>query len=242
MHYDYYECPECAMLFTSGVDTSSLIDSYESAPLDASLESRFAAKTYGRLVIDTLRRVPYSVLDVGCGDGAFLSLMGDFGSQVIHGVEPSRDAASQCLDPRVEFKSATLDNLEPSLKYDAVCLFQTIEHVQDPKNLIRQLATRMKADGSLFVICHDRLSPVNRVLGSRSPIFDIEHLQIFTTAGIRLLVETCGLQVTTLQRFTNRYPLSYAMRLALPAFGAPAWTTKISVPVPAGNLFLRAIA
>lgn len=240
MHYDYYECPACGMLFASGIDTSALIVAYESAPLDASLESRHAAKTYGRLVNDTLRRVPYSVLDVGCGDGAFLSLMANLGSQIVHGVEPSRDAASQCLDPRVKIQSATLDDLESDLLYDAVCLFQTIEHIQNPKELIRQLAARMKADGSLFIICHDRMSLVNRVLGSRSPIFDIEHLQIFTSAGIRALIETCGLRVTTLQRFTNSYPLSYAIRLAVPAFRAPTWTTKISVPIPAGNLFVRA--
>jgi len=241
MHYDYFECPQCATLFTFGIDTSKLIASYELAPLDASLESQHAARTYSRLVINSLQCVPSSVLDIGCGDGAFLSLMSEYGSQISHGLEPSRAAASQCKDSRVEFKGATIDSLEHDLKYDAVCLFQTVEHVQNPKDLIRRLASHMNASGSLFVICHDRHSTLNRILGSRSPIFDIEHLQIFTPSGICSLIESSGLHVTKIQRFTNRYALSYALRLAAPNLNAPNWTTKIPVLIPAGNLFVQAV-
>lgn len=240
MHHDYFECSSCRTLFTCGVDTSATLSAYVDAPLEATEESLAAAITYRRLLAKELLTPPHSILDIGCGDGAFLRQMLNAGAKIAHGIEPSRAAASLNQDPRVEIKASTLSELGHTSKYEAICLFQTIEHVQKPQELLTLMMKHLAVGGSIFLICHDRLSLINLVLGRRSPIFDIEHLQLFTQNGVRLLLESCGLRVTTMHRFVNRYPLNYALRLVMPDLESPGWLSRVSIPVPAGNLFVRA--
>lgn len=240
MHHDYFECSSCHTLFTDGVDTDTTMSAYAEAPLEATQESLAAAINYRQLLTKELPSPPRSILDIGCGDGAFLRQMLDAGATIVHGIEPSRAAAAQNRDPRVEIKASTLSGLGHEHKYEAICLFQTVEHVHKPEELLTLMTKHLAVDGSIFLICHDRLSPINLVLGRRSPIFDIEHLQLFTQTGIRSLLESCGLRVVTMHRFVNRYPLSYALRLAMPDLRSPKWLSRVSIPVPAGNLFVRA--
>lgn len=240
MHHDLHECANCKTLYTPFIVDSDLVKAYESAPLNATQESLAAATTYRELIASELPIHPLSVLDIGCGDGAFLSQMIDGGSEIAHGVEPSRNAVSQNTDSRVTILAKTLNELPANHLYEAVCLFQTIEHVSEPKQLVELMVNHLAKDGSLYIVCHDRFSLVNRLLGRSSPIFDIEHLQLFTQNGIRQLLEASGLQIETLKRFSNFYPLTYALKLAFPKLTTPDWLSNISIPVPAGNLFIRA--
>jgi len=240
MHHDYYECSSCRTLFTHGVDISTTLSAYVDAPLEATHESLAAAITYRRLLTKELPTPPHSILDIGCGDGAFLRQMLNAGVEIAHGIEPSRAAAALNQDPRVEIKASTLSELGHAIKYEAICLFQTVEHVHKPEELLILMTKHLAVGGSIFLICHDRLSPINLVLGRRSPIFDIEHLQLFTRTGIQSLLQSCGLRVTTMHRFVNRYPLNYALRLVMPNLRLPTWVSRVSIPVPAGNLFVRA--
>lgn len=240
MHHDYFECSSCGTLFTHGVDTVTTMSAYVEAPLQATQESLAAAITYRRLLAEELPTPPQSLLDIGCGDGAFLSQMLDAGANVAHGIEPSRAAVALNLDPRVEIKASALSELGHARKYEAICLFQTVEHVHKPRELLTLMTSHLDVAGSIFLICHDRLSPINLLLGRRSPIFDIEHLQLFTQMGIQSLLHSCGLRVVTMHRFVNRYPLNYALRLLMPDVRSPGWLSRVSIPVPAGNLFVRA--
>ena len=97
-----------------------------------------------------------------------------------------------------------------------------------------------------MIVCHDRRAPLNRALGERSPIMDIEHLQLFSQASVRALLERTGFGDIGVRRFTNRYPLHYWLKLApVPEpreAGArrrrasrPA-ALRLAVPLPVGNL------
>jgi hypothetical protein len=193
MHHDLHECANCKTLFVQFVAASELLRAYESAPLHATEESFAAASTYRKLIAREISTHPLSVLDIGCGDGAFLSQMIDSGTEIAHGVEPSMDEVNQSIDSRVTILAKTLNDLPSNYLYDAVCLFQTIEH-----------------------------------------------LRLFTQHGIRRLLEASGLQIRTLRRFSNNYPLTYALRLAFPKLIISEWFANINVPIPAGNLFIRA--
>jgi len=240
MHGDLYLCNNCQTLFTERVESSWLLKAYSDAPLNATAESFAAAATYERLVKKELLSVPRTVLDIGCGDGAFLSRMVDAGTMIAHGVEPSRAASEKSSDHRVKIQATTLSELDGCQIYDAVCLFQTIEHVTEPRELIDLMIARLSKSGSLFIVCHDRKSITNRLLGRRSPIFDIEHLQLFTQRGLRHLLESRGLRIITMKRFVNHYPLNYALRLLIPKANPPSWSARVNVRMPAGNLFVRA--
>lgn len=240
MHYDYFECRRCKSLFTCEVATEDLIASYQEAPLGAISESRFAARTYRDLILRYQGLAPTTLLDIGCGDGAFLSLMADAGTTLAHGVEPSEHAVAQCSDHRISIIGQTIENLKVNIRYEAVCLFQTIEHLGNPRATLQAMSSLCSQSGSIYVICHDRHAPVNRLLGTRSPIFDIEHLQLFTKLGLSSLINSTGMDIQHLQHFTNRYPLSYILRLAFPEIEIRTFPIDPVLPLPLGNLFLVA--
>ena len=81
MHYDLYECESCKTLFTNrNVNLAELLKNYENAEYDSSLEAKYAAKTYVKNLQKALPKFRGSVLDIGAGDGAFLSAAQGFAS------------------------------------------------------------------------------------------------------------------------------------------------------------------
>ena len=84
----------------------------------------------------------------------------------------------------------------------------------DPLALCRDAARLLVPGGALVLVGHDRRAPVNRVMGKRSPVFDIEHLQLFSQPSMRRLLAEAGLEGVGGRHIVNRYPVRYWMRLA----------------------------
>ena len=240
LHYDYLECANCRTLVTMPDEGVSVTENYRNALHESTLESHYAASTYTRLIREHISESPASVLDVGCSDGAFLSAMADFGSKHLEGIEPSERAAGQSSDSRIIIHNKGFEEYETNRQFQLVSILQTIEHLSNPRDTLIKARDLCSPEGYLVVICHDRLSVLNRLLGTHSPIFDIEHLQIFTQNGLRLLLEGLGYRILVLRRFTNRYPLTYVLRLLGFEPRRRSIMERISMPVPAGNLLLIA--
>lgn len=240
MHHDYYECSNCKTLSSPRDVASGSIEHYGQAAHESELESRHAAATYVGLVKAHLPTIPISILDIGCSDGAFLTAMADAGAMHLVGIEPSRAAAGTANDRRVTIHTKGFEEFTTQDRFDLVTILQTIEHLADPRDTLRRARELCTTGGSVMIVCHDRLSAVNRLLKKKSPIFDIEHLQIFTQAGLQALSIDVGLRVRLLRRFTNRYPFSYVLRLVGIDVGQNSLMTKLTVPVPAGNVVLFA--
>jgi SAM-dependent methyltransferase len=216
MHYDLFECQNCYSLFTKrDVDLSSLLKNYEIAEYDSNIEAKFAARTY----VTTLRKAlpplfKGSVLDIGAGDGAFLrEAKGVFATSNL-GIEPSIRAIEKSDDLEVNLVNIAIENFKSKDKFDLVTCFQTIEHLNNPRNFVETIKKFIKPGGYLAISCHNRLSTVNKILGEKSPIFDVEHLQVFTDSGIELFLKSLGFEIIYSKKYKNTYPLSYWLKIA----------------------------
>ena len=111
--------------------------------------------------------------------------------------------------------------------------------------MCREAYNLLKPGGAVFFICHNRRAWSARLLRTKSPIFDIEHLQLFSPPSLRYMLEQTGFQDITIKGVYNRYPLHYWVKL----FPFPAnlkrslikWLKKLRVgylpiALPAGNL------
>jgi SAM-dependent methyltransferase len=126
-----------------------------------------------------------------------------------------------------------------------VCCFQTLEHVPDPRGLTQAAYDLLRPGGLIAFVTHDYRAPINRLLGRRSPIIDIEHMQLFCPASLRRLLGEAGFGEIAIGAIRNRYPLRYWLRL-LPLPGAlkPAGLAAVealglgrrSVGLDVGNL------
>jgi len=224
MHWRLIECRTCGVLFASPAPRAELLaDAYRDADYDSGEEARYAGATYGKLVRRLRPRLPADggALDVGAGDGAFVEVLLASGFTEVAGVEPSQaalDAAASRVRPLLHAGVFSASDFELGRLRLVSCL-QTVEHLPEPLPVFRDAHALLREGGALLVVCHDRTAPLNRLLGRRSPIYDIEHLQLFDPRSLRGLLERAGFHDIEIRSFVNRYPLRYWMRLApLPTY------------------------
>ena len=215
MHYDLFECENCKTLFTNrNVNLSQLLKNYEIAEYDSNVEAKYAAKTYVKNLQKALPKFKGSILDIGAGDGAFLSAaLGVLATSNL-GIEPSIKAIAKNDDNRVNIKNIAIEDLETNEKFDLVTCFQTIEHLNNPREFITNIKRFIKPGGYFAISCHNRLSLTNKILGEKSPIFDVEHLQVFSDQGIEKLFSGLNFKIVYSNKYRNKYPLSYWLKIA----------------------------
>jgi SAM-dependent methyltransferase len=218
MHFALVECGTCDLLYTNPAPTpDALAALYDGAAFDSSEESRLASATYGRqlarIAIDFPDRD--GALDIGTGDGAFLEQLLARGFTNVVGVEPSAAPiamAAPTVRPLVRHGVFRATDFAPASLRLVTC-FQTIEHVYDPLALCGDARRLLRPGGALYLVCHDRRAILARVLGRKSPIFDLEHMQLFSRASIRALFARAGFSRVELWPLVNRYPVNYWARL-----------------------------
>lgn len=250
MHWRIDHCLGCDLLYSARVPRDSAIaDEYRVATFPAKPESRHAAETYAALLRNDL---PASVgrgalLDIGTGDGMFLAAARSLGFAEVAGVEPAEAAIAQAPDdlrPKI-VHGLFGDGLFEASTFDVVTCFQTIEHVPDPLGLCREAFRILRPGGALVLVGHDFRALSARLLGTSSPIFDIEHLQLFNRASFGRLLREAGFAEAVVRPIWNRYPASHWVRLfPVPGFAgrlkpalvaASGWLPG-RIPLPAGNL------
>ncbi len=211
-------CPDCDLLYATPAPTADwLREGYVEADFDAGEESRFAARTYGREMRKFLPRLSRrrAALDIGTGDGAFLEELLAAGFTEVVGLEPSRAPVEQARpEIRALIRQGFFDpaDFEPG-SFDLITCFQTLEHVEDPAALVGAVSELLAPGGAFFTVGHNHRAFSARLLGRRSPIFDLEHLQIFSSPSLRRLLDRAGLAPVEVAPIANAYPLFYWTKL-----------------------------
>jgi len=217
-------CPTCDLVYANDPPTQDeLSQAYHVAQYDSSEEAKDAAEAYLRgidLVLSKIGKCK-SVLEIGTGTGIFLEYLKDEGFTELIGVEPSEAAIDAAPSERQKWirKGVFHEYDFVPESFDLICCFMTMEHVHSP-NIIPEAALRLLRPGGAFVIVtHDYRGLVNRLLGKRSPIIDIEHMQLFSQRSLRYLFEKSGYSTTSINTFANTYSFQYWLRLMpLPRF------------------------
>ena len=218
MSYRLLRCLACHTVYAAAAPPPEMLaNAYAAAAYDSAEEASLAADTYAAALAPALALLPHRgrVLEIGTGTGALLARMLRAGFAQAVGVEPSRAAISQAdpaVRPMITEGVFTETDFEPE-SFDLICCFQTLEHVPDPRALVRSCARLLRPGGMLALVTHDYAAPLNRLLGRRSPIIDIEHLQLFCRASLDRLLRDAGLPTQQTHVLVNRYPLRYWLRL-----------------------------
>jgi SAM-dependent methyltransferase len=250
MHYRLLSCPTCDTLYANPLPTLGHIGkNYQEAAFDSSIEAHYAARTYGGFLPGILEHIPDKVgaLDIGTGDGAFLEELLEHGFKKVIGVEPSKApiaAAKKNIRPLI--KAGLFDPKRYKKgSLSLISCFQTIEHLYRPMEICSGAYGLLKEDGAFFIVCHNRRAVLAKVLGTKSPIYDIEHLQLFSPKSAKFMLEKAGFKDVTVRTVFNSYPLNYwvkllplpkGMKVLLMKFLEKVWLGKMPIMMPVGNL------
>jgi SAM-dependent methyltransferase len=223
MNHRYVECPRCELVYVDAPPSQAeLAQAYHEAAYDSAEEADDAAQAYVRALAPVLARLPRreSALEIGTGTAVFLEHLQQAGFTRLLGVEPSAAAIAAAPPARQAWiQHGIFDATRHAPEsFDLICCFMTLEHVQDPGELVRQARPLLRAGGALVTVTHDWRAAINRWLGARSPIIDIEHMQLFSGKSATTLFERSGFVDVSVTGFANRYALGYWARLLpLPA-------------------------
>lgn len=136
------------------------------------------------------------VLEVGAGDGKFVALMRAAGLDA-WGLDPSPAARTAAAASGLELVSAGVDDaeVEPASQ-DAVVLWHSLEHFDDPAAAMRRVSAWTRPGGLVVVAVPNLAGLQARLGGDRWFHQDVpRHRTHFTPVGLTALLERSGYRV-----------------------------------------------
>lgn len=231
------QCPRCRLAWWDWppFDPAALYDaSYFQSPDSAAGYDDYAALEPGlrRTACGRLRRIARCqtprppaprLLEIGCGPGVFLDAAAAAGWEV-HGIEVSAYAAEQARRRGHPVQCAASEALDlPGEAYDAVAMWDVIEHLRDPARVLHAAARALRPGGVLALSTGDVTSLCARLCGARWHLFNLpEHLFFFSPAALRHLLAAAGLHVRLWTREVIWLPVTYLLE-RLRKSAAPKW-------------------
>ena len=247
-------CRRCSLVRADPVlDPERSAELYRASTFDYGDELEGLRATYGDALDRLSAVVPGrgGLVDIGCGNGFVLEIALDRGWSEVRGVEPSADAIAQAAPTVRDLIVADImrPSLFPDSSFDAVTLFQVLDHMPDPIALLRECREILRPGGAILALNHNVTAWSARLMRERSPIIDVEHTYLYSPATVRRLFEGAGFEVIGVGPVRNTYSLSYLLHLlplpqklktaALPRLRSTR-LGRVQATVPLGNLCLLA--
>jgi SAM-dependent methyltransferase len=202
----------------------------------AGLGSYYSRETWEhRQALDDLQEYR-RILEVGSGAGYFLERLQQQGKEV-QGVELNAAAAAFARQRQVPVEAAFIENfaVEHRNRFEAVCLFQVIEHVAAPLDFLNHALTCLKSGGRLILSVPNMAG----ILGKMDPLVTNvppHHVTRWTPEALGLLPRHFPLELVVLRYepaydFLRPYVQDRLRRGGVPEWAArQIWRLGLSLP------------
>jgi len=203
----------------------------------AGLGSYYSRETWEhRQALDDLKEFR-SILEVGSGAGYFLERLKEQGKEV-QGVELNAAAAAFARQRQVPVEAVAIENFASDHRdrFEAVCLFQVIEHVAAPLDFLGHALTCLKSGGRLILSVPNMAG----ILGKMDPLVTNvppHHVTRWTPEALGLLpghfpLELVGLKHEPAYDFLRPYFQDRLRHGGVPAWAArQIWRLGLSLPI-----------
>lgn len=199
----HVRCQSCRLIYVNPVLTddaahklyeqeSSWVQVLDSGPQKEMDQKKFA---YGLDIVS-----PYlhgqRILDIGTGTGLFLEVARNKGFNPV-GLELNRATVERLREQGFEIIDTVLENSGlPDHGFDLVTLWEVLEHIMEPAQLLAQITRVLKPGGVLLVLVPNADSLVTRILHEQSGTFGgHSHVNHFHRAVLARLLESAGFEV-----------------------------------------------
>lgn len=232
MNFELMKCKICNIIFASKVPNFTKIKKFYNDTSYISEQDALDASTtyikYLKKYLSTNHKI--NALEIGTGSGLFLIFLKKLGFSKVIGVEPSKQAI---LLAKKNLRKNIINGMfeETKIKkefFNLICCFMTMEHVYDPKRTLSKSYNSLKKDGSIALVTHDADNIIHKILGKKSPIIDIEHLQLFSKKSIKYALKKSGFKNIKIINIRNSYSLNY-------------WINLLPIPKIIKNIFQVAL-
>lgn len=212
--FEIWHCSHCTLRFTQGIPDAAAIGPYYQSDAYIShsdsgkglinslykIARRYTLGSKRNFVQSQTNVVSGSLLDVGCGTGAFLREMIDAGWHA-NGLEPDAGARAKAkelhnVNPQ---PSEQLFKLSPGF-YDAITMWHVLEHVHDLQGYMAQLKKLLAPKGKLFIAVPNYTSTDARYYQQYWAAYDVpRHLYHFSPASVKMLADKHGFKLAKMK-------------------------------------------
>lgn len=216
-------CRACGYIFDSPRPTLQELVGFYSRPgqYDSWLAELEPRQRLWQRRLNVLRPTqnPGSLLDVGAGIGQFLAVARDSYSEV-HGTEVSSTAIQIAKEKyNLQLFQGTIEDIDMARTFANVTLFHVLEHVPDPKSVLRKCHSLLSPEGILVIAVPNEVSSMRsslrkalvragvkkqeRVGKFGLPLIKLDcdspevHLSHFTPSVLRRLLHATGFSIVT---------------------------------------------
>lgn len=166
------------------------------------------------------------ILDVGCSSGAFLNRAVTLGF-FAEGVEPAPKAVKTAQLAGLNVRQGFLHEVEyANNEFDAVTLFEVIEHIKDPLPLLNEINRILRPGGILLIGTGNAESWTAKVMGANWEYLRNDyhggHISFYNPKSLAKVASKSGFQVASLktrsvdfvEKATCRKPFYYICKIA----------------------------
>lgn len=175
-------------------------DDYEPHRVRGGRWGEWQIRRLNRLRVSLLRRaVPAGgkLMDVGAGIGGFLEEMRLYPAWVAEGIDINRHAVSYSQSLGLPVRLADISTTDfGTSRYDAITMWEVIEHVSDPLGVMATIRRALKPEGPLFMSTPNADGLSQRIWGRYWQGWEFpRHLQVFSRTSLTTFLNTNGFSV-----------------------------------------------
>lgn len=249
--YDLFKCNNCKLLFVHPIPVWIGVydDSYFSGAgkgfgyVDYDVDKEPMIPTFNKYldILEDFGVREGKLLDIGAATGFFMNIAKKRGFEVT-GVELSNFAAEKGRNAGLNVISGDLLSQKfPSDSFDVITMFDVIEHVPNPKEIMTEVYRILKKGGYVLVNTPDSESLWARVLGEHwQLIVPPEHINYFSPKNFGNYLEQNGFKVLVNSKIGKKFTLQYviktlykwtSLRIFLTKANSSGLLSRIYVPI-----------
>jgi len=213
--YDIDICPQCGLGKTiPQLDDERLGSLYSTDDYRGSGPARFFSlieSVLGSLMArrgKSIERLvkPGRILEVGCGDGAFLAEMKERGWDAI-GIDLDTRAVDRGRAHGLNISAKRLEDAAyPSQAFEAVTFWHSFEHMSRPEIELAEAGRILKPGGALVMAVPNSRSLQARLTGKHWFFLDPPfHLYHYSEVNLRVFLEKHGFETVEVKHFSLEY-------------------------------------
>jgi SAM-dependent methyltransferase len=163
---------------------------------------RFEISNFKSQISNTEASVTPRALELGCSHGSFLEQLRKRGWECV-GIEPAEEVARRATERGFDVRVRSLESVVAAdsrsfaaSSFDAVVAWMVIEHLHDPLATLRVARDLLKPGGTLSISVPNFGCWERRAFGRYWYALQLPtHLQHFTTASLRRMLEASGFEL-----------------------------------------------
>jgi len=204
--FTYVRCNKCSMMYVNPMLNEEMVDfeyetGYEEDWVHMLLnptQREFDNPKFfnGIKTIEKVIETKGKILDVGCATGHFLEICKERGWDVT-GVELTKSAVEHCRKIGLNVIDKKLHEAEFEEKsFDAITLWDALEHIPKPKEILKEVRKLLKDGGVLLVMVPNGGSLAARILQEKCNMFSgFAHINIFNPTTLKRVLLESGFEV-----------------------------------------------